>query len=327
MVASPRLERVIVVVLDGLRADAAPLFQLPHVLRLAARGASTFSAQTVSPSVTAAAMGSLLTGVRPQDHGLAGDKFRVPRPRVELQPLPRLLADAGVTSHAFLASLPFGYGALARRLAQRVGVANATFRGTEALESLAAARPVLARERTGFFLFHWPDGDRAGHAHGWTSRPYVAAARRMDEALGLLDAVTGASNDPETLLVVLADHGGGGTDFRDHDSSHVHDRTIPLLLAGGRVATGELAPLSSLLDVPATVAWAMTGAVPAGYAGRPLIEAFSATAAGRATERNEGAVRDVEIAVPGSVLSHGVTASWPDVRRVATSVADRTSHE
>lgn len=327
MVASPRLDRVIVVVLDGLRADVAPLFQLPHVLRLAARGASTFSAQTVSPSVTAAAMGSLLTGVRPLDHGLASDKFQVPRPRVTLQPLPRILAHAGVSSHAFLAALPFGYGALARRLAQRLGVANATFRGNGALESLAAARPTLARERKGFFLFHWPDGDRAGHAHGWTSRPYVAAAHRMDEALGLLDVLTGASADPDTLLIVLADHGGGGTDFRDHDSAHVHDRTIPLLLAGGRVATGELAPLSSLLDVPATVAWAMTGTVPSSYAGRPLIEAFSPTSDCRASGRNAAQMHKVEVALPGSVLAHGVTASWPDVRRVATSIADRTSHE
>ena len=36
----------------------------------------------------------------------------------------------------------------------------------------------------------------------------------------------------------------------------------------------ELAPLSSLLDVPATVAWAMGAGVPAGYAGRALVEAF-----------------------------------------------------
>ena len=327
MVASPRVSRVIVVVLDGLRADAAPLFALPHLLRLAARGASSFSAQTVTPSVTAAAMGSLLTGVRPLDHGLASDRFRVPRPRVALQPLPRLLADAGIESHAFLSALPFGYGALARQLARRLGVAHAVFRGSGAIESLAAARPVLSSTRRGFFLFHWPDGDRAGHAHGWTSRPYVAAARQMDEALGVLDLLTGAASDPETLLVVLADHGGGGTDFRDHDSSHVHDRTIPLVLAGGRVATGELAPLSSLLDVPATVAWAMTGAVPAGYAGRPLIEAFSASAAKLPAARARSPLPDVEVAVPGSVMAHGVTASWPDVRRAATSGADRSSHE
>ncbi|MBP9107435.1 MAG: alkaline phosphatase family protein [Gemmatimonadaceae bacterium] len=274
MLPSPRVSRVIVVVLDGLRADAVPLLALRHVSRLASGGAASLAAQTVAPSVTAAAMGSLLTGVRPADHGLTSDRFRIPRPRVALQPLPRVLAQHRIGSHAFLASVPFGYGAIATRLARMTGVTHATFRGRGAVEILAAARPVLARESTGLFLLHWPDADRAGHAHGWLSREYVAAARVMDEALGLLDVVTRASEDPDTLLVVMADHGGGGAVFRDHDSAHPHDRTIPLILAGGRVVSGELAPCSSLLDVPATVAWAMGVPVPAGYAGRAMVEAF-----------------------------------------------------
>lgn len=274
MIPSPRVSRVLVVVLDGLRADAIPLLALPNITRLARDGASSMEAQTVSPSVTAAAMGSLLTGVRPTDHGLSSDRFRVPRPRVELAPLPRVLASAGIPSFGFLAGLPFGYGTIASRLAQMVGMTRATFRGGGAIEILAAAHRTLARESRGLFLLHWPDGDRAGHAHGWLSREYVAAVRRMDEALGVLDTLTRASQDPETLLVVMADHGGGGVAFRDHDSEHPHDRTIPLVMAGGRVVSGELAPCTSLLDVPATVAWAMGVPIPAGYAGRAMVEAF-----------------------------------------------------
>lgn len=281
MVPSPRVSRVIVVVLDGLRADAVPLLALANISRLARDGAATMSAQTVSPSVTAAAMGSLLTGVRPIDHGLSSDRFRVPRPRVPLEPLPQVLRSAGITSHAFLAGLPLGYGTIASRLARMVGMTGATFRGKGAIEILAAGHPTLARASRGFFLLHWPDGDRAGHAHGWLSREYVAAVRRMDEALGVLDAVTRASRDPDTMLVVMADHGGGGAVSRDHDSAHPHDRTIPLVLAGGHVVSGELAPCTSLLDVPATVAWAMGAGVPAGYAGRAMVEAFAPASAPR----------------------------------------------
>ncbi len=289
MAASPRLSRVIVVVLDGLRADAVPLFHMEHLTRLARRGAATFSAQTVAPSVTAAAMGSLLTGVRPADHGLVSDRFSVPRPRAALQPLPRLLAAQGIATHAFLAALPFGYGALATRLARTLGVTRATFRGKDSTGILAASRASLEREEPGFFLFHWPDADRAGHAHGWTSRAYAAAVRRTDESLGMLDLVSGASRDPGTLLVAMADHGGGGAVARDHDSAHPHDRTIPLVLAGGRVVSGELAPLSSLLDVPATVAWAMGADVPPQYAGRALVEAFHpAGSAGRVGQSAAG---------------------------------------
>jgi len=275
MVASPNVSRVFVVVLDGLRADAIPLFALPHLSALAAAGASTGLAQTVSPPVTAAAMGSLLTGVRPVDHGLAGDRFRLPAPRTSLTPLPRHLAAAGIPTFAFLAGLPFGYHRLGRRLAATLGVAEATFRGRRAVEILAAARATIARERRGLFLFHWPDGDIAGHRHGWTSAPYARAIAEMDEAFGMLMLLTHAVADPDTLVVAMADHGGGGTTFRDHNSAHAHDRTIPLILAGGRVVCGELAPWSSLLDVPATVAWATGAGVPVSYAGRPLVEAFA----------------------------------------------------
>lgn len=291
MVASPNVSRIIVVVLDGLRADAIPLFALPTLTRLARIGASTLAASTVSPSVTAAAMGSLFTGVRPVDHGLTGDRFRVPRRRIPLQPLPRIMRDAGIPTFAFLACLQLLYRPLAARLAGIVGVQEARFRGSNARDILAAARDTLSHQRRGLFVFHWPDGDRAGHAHGWTSRPYSRAVAQMDEALGALDALTGASGDRETLLIAMADHGGGGAQFRDHDSTHPHDRTIPLILSGGAVVTGELAPLSSLLDVPATIAWAMGVTVPAGYAGRPLTEAFASSGTTRQIAASESTGR------------------------------------
>jgi arylsulfatase A-like enzyme len=276
---APIVSRVIIVVLDGLRADVVPLLSLPTLTRLASRGTSSFLAETVHPSVTAAAMASLFTGVRPVDHGLASDRFQVPHPRVALEPLPRVLADAGIATRAFLARIPMAYRGLARILARTSGVHDVCATGSDAAAIFASAQKALVAERQGLFVLHWPDADRAGHAHGWTSRPYMAAARALDETLGALDALTGASSDPETLLIALADHGGGGRDFRDHDSDHPHDRTIPLVLAGGRVSTGELAPYSSLLDVPATALWALGVDVPASWAGRPLVEAFAGLAA------------------------------------------------
>ena len=118
----------------------------------------------------------------------------------------------------------------------------------------------------------------------------------MDEALGVLDALTGASGDPDTLLIAMADHGGGGKEFRNHDSTHKHDRTIPLILSGGAVVTGQLAPLSSLLDVPATIAWAMGATVPSGYAGRPLTEAFASSGAMRRVAAPESSGHDRTVA-------------------------------
>src|SRR5262249_38686457 len=70
----PCARRVVVVILDGLRPDAIDRFGLSYVVRLMVGGVFSCSAATVTPSVTAAALTSLMTGVSPQTHGLASDR-------------------------------------------------------------------------------------------------------------------------------------------------------------------------------------------------------------------------------------------------------------
>ena len=103
MNGSAAIDRVVLVVLDGLRPDAVDAFRLDHVAELAARGAATFTARTVTPSVTAAAMASLFTGLAPARHGVVSDRFHVPRRRGPADPLPRVLSAAGLPSSAFIA--------------------------------------------------------------------------------------------------------------------------------------------------------------------------------------------------------------------------------
>ena len=273
MSAAPVIQRVVLVVLDGLRPDAIPRFALPHLSALASRSAFTLLGRTVQPSVTACAMASLLTGAAPERHGLQGERFHLPRPRGSLHPLPRHLAAHGLPSSAFLAAMPLLFSSVARRIAAHLGVTQARCTGRGCLDILAAARPALRDQRRGLVLLHFPDADRAGHAHGWMSEPYAAAAWEMDAALGALVRAIDLS-DPGTLLVALADHGGGGTRRDHHDSAHPLDTTIPIFLAGGAVRDGELPAGATLLDVPATLCWALGVPVPESYAGRPLLDAF-----------------------------------------------------
>jgi predicted AlkP superfamily pyrophosphatase or phosphodiesterase len=270
------IERVIVAVLDGLRPDAIPLYNLRHIDRLSQQGASTFAATTVEPSVTAAAMTSLLTGTAPQIHGLTSERFHIPKPRGPLDPLPQLLGRHGLPSTACLAALPRAYRGLGERIAARLGFTATRFVGDSAAEILTAGRDAIHRQRRGLILFHWPDADRAGHAHGWMSSEYGVAARRLDSALGLLAAMADTRTDRSTVLIALADHGGGGVCRTHHDSAHRHDRTIPIIVVGAAVRPGSLAPATSLLDVPATVAWALRVTPPPSYTGRLLTEAFAA---------------------------------------------------
>lgn len=274
MSTAPAVSRVVLVVLDGLRPDAIPRFGLPHLTALAQRSAYTLLGRTVQPSVTACAMASLLTGAAPERHGLQSERFHLPRPKGALHPLPRHLAAHGLPSSAFLAAMPLLFGSIARRIAAHVGVGQAKFSGRGCLDILAAARPTLRDQRRGLILLHWPDADRAGHAQGWMSDAYGQAAWEMDAALGALVRAVDLE-DPQTLFIALADHGGGGAVRTHHNSTHPLDTTIPVFLAGGGVQRGELGAGTTLLDVPATVCWALGLPQPESYAGRPLIGAFT----------------------------------------------------
>lgn len=285
MYQPPPLRRVILVVADGLRPDAIAKFNLVSIRRMMRQGSFTLAATTVTPSVTAAAMTSLLTGVPPEQHGIKSDRFFLPLPRPGIHPMPKVLAETGIPTGAFMRELPRPFRPLAKQLTHRLGLTYTTFSGHNSKEILARFYSGGSSVKAGLTIMHWPDADQAGHDHGWMSEQYGAAARNIDDAVGTLMGMMELLYGEETVLLFTADHGGGGMDPKRHDSPHPLDRTIPIVLAGRAVSRGELRPMSTLLDVPATILWALGATIPESYAGRPFFEAFEATSARRAFHR------------------------------------------
>ena len=133
---------------------------------------------------------------------------------------------------------------------------------------------MLDTEPTQVLFIYLPHCDRAGHAAGWMSEEYLAAATDVDAAVGML-----STRIVDSLLIVVADHGGGGVIATEHDQPHPINDHIPLILAGPEVTRRHrLTRAISILDVPATVLWWFGLALPQSYQGRPLVEAFAAAA-------------------------------------------------
>ena len=103
------------------------------------------------------------------------------------------------------------------------------------------------------------------------SLPYLDAAQKVDDALGML-----LPRLEDTLVIVLADHGGGGVQPTDHDLPHHLNDRIPLILAGAGTRREHVIerPLS-ILDVPATILHWFGLAVPQSHEGRPITDAFA----------------------------------------------------
>jgi hypothetical protein len=273
---------VVLLVLDGLRADLIGSPRYPHLSALRQESAYTLDATTVLPSVTAAAMTSLFSGVAPNDHGIVSDRFGVPKYLARLRPMPREVALHGLPSTGVVRQVPWPLRPLARRIVRELGMQQAHFAPANVRELLRAAMPALRTQTDGLIVMHWPDCDAIGHTHGWMSEPYLEAVARMDAALGTTRELM-ADARTETLLLALADHGGGGRLPNAHDSAHPLDCTIPLLLSGPGVHPQELPNTHTLLDAPPTVLWALGLPVPAQWAGEPITAAFAAPAAAART--------------------------------------------
>ena len=75
--AAPRAQYVVLISVDGLPADALsnPQVHLPTLRRLAAEGASAEGMRSVAPTVTWPNHTTLVTGVRPENHGVIGNRY------------------------------------------------------------------------------------------------------------------------------------------------------------------------------------------------------------------------------------------------------------
>lgn len=270
----PEIRKVVLVVIDGLRPDAIAPERMPTLHSLQARGWSPSWARTVRPSVTVAALTSLATGVSPERHGLVEPTFSSLGRIRELSPLPVALRRLGVTTTVVAPALGGAARWVAGALLRLGGVRSlATRDAAPGLVCRRAAELVSQFRERHFVVAYVNDTDLAGHAWGWMSAPYLRAAAAVDRAL---DPFIALADAPDTLVIITADHGGGGVLPHDHDHPHPLNERIPLCLLGGRVQSGTTAATECrLLDIPPTVLWIFGGIVPAQYEGRVLAEAFT----------------------------------------------------
>ncbi len=233
--------RVVILSVDGLRADALAQADAPNILGLARRGAFTWKAQTVNPSKTLPAHVSMVTSLLPAAHGISWDEYK---------------ADRGNCAVSTIFSVAKGAGLRTVLVAGKEKFRHLYVEGT--LDSFVltgrgdadVANEAIVQVQAGFdlMLVHFPDVDIVGHAQGWMSAPYLQQVTAADEAVGRLLGVL----PPETTIIVTSDHGGKAT---VHGSTIPEDMTIPWIVAGPRIRVPgrELTRPVRTVDTAATV--------------------------------------------------------------------------
>lgn len=264
------MRRVVLVLADGLRPDAITPTDMPSLDALARTYTTALRATTVRPSRTVAALASLATGVAPATHGLIEPGLGFLKRLPTLRPLARELARGGVPSQVVASELLLADRAVLWALTKAAGLGKYRSAGFRARD-VARAALTFALGQDGLVFVYLNDCDQAGHAHGWMSPQYRAAAGEVDAAIGVLADLT-----EHSLLIVTADHGGGGVSTHDHAEAHPTNDHIPLILAGPSVTRRhQLTRHISLLDIPPTLLWWFGLGIPVLYEGRVLTQAFT----------------------------------------------------
>ncbi|MBN1966588.1 MAG: alkaline phosphatase family protein, partial [Anaerolineae bacterium] len=261
-----RPTHVIVISLDGTRPDAIRLAETPHLDSLVARGAVSWTAQTVYPPSTLPSHTSMLTGLDVPEHGRTWNDNLERRPVLEIPTILPLAHDAG-----FRTALVSGKE-IFRQLNQP-GVDDYTF-VTDGDPGVARRTVELLRDGFQVIVAHFPNPDYIGHLDGWMSESYLYELRNTDANVGvILDEVDALGLTDETLIIITADHGGHGL---GHGERIPEDMTIPWIVAGPGVVPGlEIAAPVHTTDTAATVLWALGLPVPPRAAGRPVTAAFT----------------------------------------------------
>jgi hypothetical protein len=250
--AAPRLaRRVVLVILDGLRADRAD--DLPALAVLRQHGASRTLFASF-PTLSIPQYWALLSGVDPEASGARTNGYRhVPCP---LDNVIRDASEAGLSVAALGPAAESWYppalGSLFRFAGFGDGYRQVLAR---ALDSAADLTIVIEDEI-----------DQAGHQGDGGGPSYRAAARVADRELGALAARLDLSKD---ALIVTADH--GHVDDGGHGGDEPQVLAVPLVAAGAGIRPGRFEG-AHLVDIAPTLAVLLGLPTPAASRGRPLVE-------------------------------------------------------
>lgn len=237
-------EKVVLVLVDGMRADAFLACGHPFAKELVSLSTHALEAQTVSPSVTLPCHMSLFHSVDPDRHGILTNTY-VPQVRPIVGLVDQL--DQFGKKCAF-----FNTWEQLRDLCRPGHLHTHTFLNLHAwpdsdAKITDAAIPYILSEQPDFLFLYLGETDEKGHDAGWMSEQYMQC---VYNAVGCIERVYRALPEGYTLIVT-ADHGGHD---RIHGQEIPEDMTIPLCLCGPRFEQEKAIAQASIKDIAPTIA-------------------------------------------------------------------------
>lgn len=275
--APSEIKNVVVIGVDGFSASGLRKAKAPLMDSLRTVGASSVSVRTVLPTVSSPNWASLLMGAGPEQHGITGNDWELENFRIE-----PVASDANYRFPTIFtifreqrpndeAGSIYNWGGFGRLFdSNDVNLSKSYKTQDETVEAFAQyikeKKPVLS-------WVHFDGVDHAGHEDGHGSPEYFAAIRKVDSCIRVVfNAIREAGMEKNTLLMIVADHGGIGT---SHGGEDIEELTVPMIFYGAGVKKGyKIQQQIYQYDAAATIAFALGLKQPYEWIGRPVKAAF-----------------------------------------------------
>lgn len=238
-------KKVVLICIDGMRADGFLQCGNPYVQELMKMGAYTVKGRSVFPSVTLPAHMSMFHSVPPQRHGITTNLYApMVRP---LQGICERIKDAGGISAMY-----YGWEPL-RDIARPGSMKYTAYfnayleEGTDGILTDMALTCMRNYKPDFVFLYMVETDEKGGHKYGWMSEDYLRYVRTaLDNAKRVIEEM-----GQEYTVILTADHGGHD---RGHGSDSSEDMTVPMVFIGNRFTPGRELTDVCIMDIAPTIA-------------------------------------------------------------------------
>lgn len=256
-------EKVILILVDGMRPDALAHCSHPFIKQLEEESKSTLHAMTTFPSVTLPCHMSLFHSVPSERHGVITNTFT---PMV--RPLNGLCEQLSQNDR----KCAFFYNWSELRDLCRPQSLSYGYMISEDKFDPAYTNEMVVKNALSYIGENKPDfafvylglTDVIGHRVGWMTEEYFAS---IDQSYEGIEQIVKQFGEEYTIFLT-ADHGG-------HDRTHGEDRRedmeIPLFARGSKFGAGEKFEQATILDLAPTIVRLMDTPPAPEWEGKSLI--------------------------------------------------------
>lgn len=259
--ADPRVDKVVVIGLDGLMYDKVMQVRAPNLLRLSAEG--LLSRSSIAPHITISgpSWATALTGVWDRKHGIKDNNFsaapfaKYPTVFTQLERADPARKTHSIATWDQIATMAGSGNPRADVVVSTPPVPDDPDESKTDAATVSAVVTAIAKFAPDFLFTHLDQVDLAGHSDGAASRQYLEAVRRIDEQVGRITAAVdarAAANPAERwTILVTADH--GHTPKGGHGGQSPDETTNFVIGRGPDFAAGSITSRYTLVDITPTV--------------------------------------------------------------------------